>query len=205
MSGLCDHGSITFASDWSGHAASVAAPLHDAGGARHRAPRYQLTLGGAEHQALLDQSRTTETETLHVTIVPGAPVKSADVNCAAMFRFARRRGGSALPRRRSEGDEEPRPGRFGAPQLPVGLMGSTPRSPIDRQPERTAPRQNQPCPTATRHSSAVPPSVNSQNDSILKWTYSRVPRDQFPLTSFTSLCLANVSKSVQTRTSVLLL
>ena len=90
MSGLCDHGSITFASDWSGHAASVAAPLHDAGGARHRAPRYQLTLGGAppEHQALLDQSRTTETETLHVTIVPGAPVKSADVNCAAMFQFA---------------------------------------------------------------------------------------------------------------------
>ena len=60
MCGLCDHGSITFASDWSGHAAWVAAPLHDASGARHRAPRHQLTLGsrtgGAGYRALSDQS-----------------------------------------------------------------------------------------------------------------------------------------------------
>jgi hypothetical protein len=61
--------------------------------------------------------------------------------------------------RAGEGYEEPRPGRFGAPQLPVGLMGNIPRSSIDRQPER----QNQLSdsnPAFVR--CAV--GVNSQND-----------------------------------------
>ena len=77
-----------------------------------------------------------------MTIVPVARVMSADVNCAAMFRFAPPSRRQCPPpqagHERGEGDEEPRPGKFGAPQLPVGLMGSTPRSPIDRQPERDA-------------------------------------------------------------------
>jgi hypothetical protein len=160
----------------------------------HRRSRAQCFVGSESHDRDRDiarDDRAGRTGEVGERVCGDVPIRAAVAEAVPSPAGLSRAG---------EGYEEPRPGRFRAPQLPVGIMGNIPRSSIDRQPERQILSD---CNPAFVRCATV--GVNSQNDSILKWTYSRVPSDQFPLTSFTSLCLASVSKSVQTRTSALLL
>jgi hypothetical protein len=161
MSGLCDYGSITFASDWSGHAASVAAPLHkwrssprsaSPAHARltHRQSRAPCFVGSESHDR--DRDVTRDDRAGRTGDVGGRELcGDVPIRAAVAEAVPSPAGAGRAMRSRDQGDSGRLSFRSGSRAAPRDhpSIGSPSALLLGKQP----------CPTATRHSSAAPPSA----------------------------------------------